>query len=313
MSSNAFISVISVIQSNHSSESIRRFIERTGCFLSERFSHYEIILVANGSKIDFDSIDIGSEIRRNCFLLELAKTVLWDSSVMAGLQRANGDFVAYFDVSLVDQVHLIGQMYGVTQTGIDVVYTRGRRNWGNLFSKRRLFYWVLNIIGRTKLDEQARPEFLISRRALNWITQNRVSGRFVNENLFGTGFDVAALEVDSAEQDSRRAQEESAELAWSAILRSTYFPATFGKYCLFLITLIALAASADALLVRFLGFNLFFQQAEYVPGWAFLVILVSAGFVILSAMAYALLRSVFIVIDELQTRPPYTVKRFGRL
>ena len=313
MSNNAFISVISVIQSKHSPDAVRGFIELMGSFVSERFAHFEIIFVVNGPKIDFDSMEIGNEIRRNCFLLELAQTVLWDSAVMAGLQRANGDFVANFDVGLADQVHLIGQMYGVTQTGIDIVYARGGANWSNLSRKRRLFYRILNITGRTKLDEQARPEFLISRRALNWITQNRVSGRFINESLFGTGFDLAALEVETDAQDSRRAQDESTELAWSAILRSTNLPAIFGKYSFVSITLVAIVASVDALLVRFFGFNLFLQQAEYVPGWAFLVVLVSAGFVILSAMVYALLRSVYIVIDELQTSPPYTVKRFGRL
>jgi len=313
MSSNAFMSVISVIQSKHSPDAVRGFIEVMGGFLFKRFAHFEIILVVNSPKIDFDSMAIGNEIRRNCFLLELAQTVLWDCAVMAGLQRANGDYVANFDVNFADQAHLIGDMYSVAQTGIDVVYIRGGRNWTGLSRKRRLFYWLLNMTGRTKFDEQARPEFLVSRRALNWITQNRVSGRFINESLFGTGFDFAPIEVDTYSMDSRREQDESAELAWSAILRTTRFPAIFGKYALFSITLIAIVASVDALLVRFFGFNLFFQQAEYVPGWAFLVVLVSAGFMILSSMAYALLRSVYIVIDELQTRPPYTVKRFGRL
>jgi glucosyltransferase len=313
MSNSVFISVVSVIQINHSPDSIRHFIDLTGTYLSERFDHFEIILVINGPKTDFDSIEIDKRIRRSCYLLELSQTVLWDSAVMAGLQRANGDFIANLDVSFEEQVHLIRQMYEVVQSSVDIVYARGGDNWANLSTKRRIFYWLLNLTRQTKFDEYARPEFMLSRRALNWITQNRASGRFINESLFGTGFDLVPLEVNAAAQDSRRGRDESIGLAWSAILRSAGFPAIFGSCALFLITLIAMVAIFDALLVRFFGLNLFLQPVEYVPGWAFLVVLVSSGFVILTAMIYALLRSVYIVIDELQTRPPYIVKKFGRL
>ena len=313
MSHSTFVSLVSVIQTNHSPDFIKRFIEIAGNFLAENFDHHEIILAVNGPSVDFDSMNIDQEIRENCYVLEFAHHVLWDSAVMAGLQRANGDFVVQFDLQLADQIDIVEKMYDVSQTGIDVVYARGGRSWANLSLKRRFFYRMLNFAGQIKFDEYAMPEFLISRRALNWMTQNRASSRFINESLFGTGFDISPINIDTEFHDSRRGLDESTELAWSALLRSTNLPAILGKYSLLSITLVAIFATADALLVRFFGFNLFLQEIDYLPGWAFLIVLISWGFVLLSATAYALLRSVYIVIDELQTRPPYTVKRFGRL
>lgn len=313
MSHSTFVSLVSVIQTNHSPDFIKRFIEIAGSFLTENFDHHEIVLAINGLSVDFDSMNIDPEIRKNCYVLEFAHHVLWDSAVMAGLQRANGDFVVQFDLQLADQVDLVEKMYDVSQTGIDIVYARGGRSWANLSLKRRLFYRMLNFAGRTKFDEYARPEFLISRRALNWITQNRASSRFINESLFETGFDISPVNVDIEFPDSRREPDESNDLAWSALLRSTSLPASLGKYSFLSITLIAIFATADALLVRFCGFNLFLQEVDYIPGWAFLILLISWGFVLLSAAAYAILRSIYIVIDELQTKPPYIVKRFGRL
>lgn len=313
MSTNAFLSVVTVIQGNHSAEAIKLFIEKAGALLSDRFDHYEIILAVNGPNIDFTTMDADPTIRKNCYVLEFAHTVLWDSAVMAGLQRANGDYVVNFDTSLVDQLHLILRMYDIAQSGSDVVYARGDKKWANQSLKRRFFYKMLNMTGRISFDERARPEFLISRRALNWITQNRATSRFINESLFGTGFNVSAIDVSLHALDSRRARHESTELAWSAILRSTNFPLLLGRYALTIITLASAVASLDALLVRFFGFNLLFQEVEYVPGWAFLVLLISCGFVMLSTTAFALLRSMYIVIDELRTEPPYTIKRFGRL
>ena len=93
----------------------------------------------------------------------------------------------------------------------------------------------------------------------------------------------------------------------------TNFPLLVGQWAIMLMSIGCAAAIANAITVRFWGVNIFGQPEVHVPGWAFVVILVSSGLVVTNITIYALLRVAYVILEEIRTEPHYIIEKFGRL
>ncbi|MAK63044.1 MAG: hypothetical protein CMK09_18905 [Ponticaulis sp.] len=313
MPSSNFISVVFPIEKFTSvSETEERVNSVIRCVKNE-FADYEIILVDNRSGLALSDLNIPDEDRLNCYVLAMATETVIDVALLAGLERANGDYTFVVDVGITDVEKQIVPLYELAQTGVDITYVRNplaarSRPW-----QRGLFYKFLSRFGETPIDLYATRSFLISRRALNAIIRNWTATTFFNEAAFASGYIPQFINVSQKATDRRRTARNEQRLAWGALVRQTNFPLIIGKAALWLMGSVCFLSALNAILVRFLGRNIFGQEEAYVPGWAFLVVLMSGGLFITNLAIYAILRTLYVILDEGKSGANYIVERYGRL
>lgn len=309
-----FFSLVATVSRSDDEQSVTRFLEAVRREIATAFADYEVILVDNGSGLDLHSLDLDEDIRSNCYIVRLAHTAYWDHAVLAGLERANGDYSACFEVGLADQLGIVRTMYCTALEGNDIVGLRDRRRSHVKKSiGRALFFWTLRMSGTGRLDPKDRREILVSRRALNWIVRDRAVYWYLNDALISSGFKFRALEVDLPTLTSPRTGSAASDQAWSALLRSSHFLGLFGRAIIGGLLSVLVLVTLNTLMVRFLGRDILWQTQAAVPGWTYTVLLLSAGFSALAMLLYVVLRVQLILLEEVRSRPRYVVENFGRI
>lgn len=310
---SAFISVVIPVEASDGLTLVDDAVAKIGLELSEAFSDYEIILIDNGSGYRLSDLTPDPEIRRNCFVVKLTRSLPWDAAVVAGLQRSNGDYVIAFDARLADSSRLVTELYETAKAGHDVTYLRHPSEAARGSISKRVFLRLMATMGETPLDPMATRYFMVSRRALNWVLRNHSRSKHLNETLMMSGYRTAAVRLAQEHAPRRRSRTTEHRLAWGALTRHTDLPLTIGKLAVTLMSAGAMAAIANALLVRFFQVNIFGMPEEVVPGWAFIVILLSIGLVVTNITIYAVLRVLYVVLDEIRHEPYYLIEWYGRL
>ena len=144
---NCFLSVVGVVHSPRETRQLRRWL--TGIFdeISPRFSDWEIVLVNNiHDQTDIDNAIAGlpDELRKHIFLLNLSAPVHRNHAILAGLDRANGDWTALLEFEFSEKPALLTALYEKSQTGFDIVYLRGKTGKNSFF--HGIFHWILRTL-----------------------------------------------------------------------------------------------------------------------------------------------------------------------
>lgn len=127
-----------------------------------------------------------------------------EAGLLAGLEKAQGDYISVMDVDLQDPPHLLIDMYNkITTTDKDVIiaFRENRKNepivrsW---FSE--LFYKIMNAITDVKIKSGSRDFRLMTRQVLVAILQLNEVSRF-SKGLFNwVGFDVDYIPYENVER-----------------------------------------------------------------------------------------------------------------
>lgn len=311
---DVFISLVVPVGDAEGGEVLSAFLALASEHLADNFADYEIIIVDNGSAIDFSRLSLDEAARSNCYLVSLAKPTIWDKAILSGFERANGDFAACFDVSMGEHLGVLLSMFEAAANGADIVYLRDRRSMSFSPSIRRnLFFLALRLSGRSTMHPRDRREFLVSRRALNWIVRDKPRQWYLNEALLSHGFKQEYLEVELPKQVIRRSAVEEREQAWASLARSSQLFLNAATFVIATLSIIIAVAVSNAVAVRVFGRNLLWQPAEVVPGWAYIVALVSFGFLMMTMLIYIVMRLQVLILEEVRETPPYVVEHFGRI
>ncbi|MEZ4981067.1 MAG: hypothetical protein R2769_05660 [Saprospiraceae bacterium] len=112
-----FISTIAVIQHPGDWDVLKVYLQNVGNHLMESFTDFEIILIQNieNRLRNFDWSQIPPDIRKNIFLLKLSNPVNRNHAILAGLDRANGDYSLVFGLEMHDHAEMISKLYQKTQ------------------------------------------------------------------------------------------------------------------------------------------------------------------------------------------------------
>lgn len=308
----AFVSVVVSVDANDSQDLVAEFLQTCSAHLSASFSDHEIVIVDNVSGLRVSDLTLQGEAGRHCYVVGLARSTPWDVAVFAGLERANGDYVVIFDVLLQKDVDLITEMYLVAQEGFDfVVLHEERRGW--LPTRRRAFFWLLSRAATAPIDAGDRKELLVSRRALNWSLRHKARARYLHELYVTSGFAARKLFVRLGTSSSRRTDSDRRNIAWGALTRMTDYPLRLAQLGLSVLSLVLFLGVTNALTVRLAGRNLLGGQEASFPGWAYLVVLLSAGFLLTNVSIYAVLRTLRVLADDLRDEPLYVIEQVQRL
>lgn len=314
---NSFLSVVTVINVPHEARFLSDFLTKIHPILQEHFADYEIILVNNHTQVDFDSHiqPLPAELKHNIYLLNLSAITNRNHAFVAGLDRANGDYNIIFDIAFYAQPERILDLFQQTQQGYDIVYLRARNRqipW-RFRLLHKFFYLILRRYSTLKVDENALNTRIISRRALNSLLRLRENLRYMKAIYSIVGYRTTYIEVPN---DERMTEERFAERFRTSLVAITSFT-TFLRALFFWIFIFAfiflIGIVINALKVKFTGIDLFGNVGEPVPGWTFLVILMSIFFALTFLNLYIMSIYLSNIYSEIKQRPLYiieSVKRF---
>ncbi|NRB63042.1 MAG: glycosyltransferase [Saprospiraceae bacterium] len=316
---NSFLSIIGVIEHPGQFNALPTYLQFVYQQLSDIVTDFEIILVNNSmSTMDSSTLSgVDEPIRRHVFLLQLASSTNKNNAIVAGLDRANGDYAIVYDFVLLDAPPLIKPLFQKSQNGFDIVYLRSpekrRISFFNMLWYR-LFYSILKQYSPWKIDERAYDSRIISRRALNSLLKLRENVRFLKGIYSIVGYQTTHLTL--ATPLAENTYENFSERFKTSLVAITSFTTFLRSVMLFIFvgsSIFAIAVIMNALRVYFFGLDLFGNTEQAVEGWTFLVVLISIFSSLIFLTLYIMSIYLSNIYQEIKQRPLYiieSVKRF---
>jgi hypothetical protein len=314
---NSFVSLVCVLQEDYQLRHLKNYLLQIYSTLSTQFSDFEIIIINNKLSESPDRYlsQLDPSIRQEIYLLNLSTKTNKSHAILAGLDRANGDYTIIFEVELNDQAFLISDLFHESQKGFDIVYLRSktRKIPPHIRFFNKIFYAIMRNYSTLNVDEGAYDTRIISRRALNSLLRLRENLRYMKAIYSLVGYPTSSIELKKPiSEPDRLSFSERFKTSLVAITSFTSFLRTVLLSVFLVSFLFLIAVITNALMVKFTGFDLFGNPEEVVKGWTFLVILVSlffaANFLILYIMSIYLSN----IYQEMKQRPLYIIESIKR-
>ncbi len=315
---HSFLSVIGIIQSGRQVRELESWLTGLYAELAANFSDFEFVLVNNHS--DLTAIDavirpLPEALRKNIFLLNLSTPVSRDNALLAGLDRANGDYAVVFDFDFAHKPALVTRMWEQSQTGFDIVYLRGperRLPWAYRLLYQ-LFYGILHRYSNLRIDPSAHHTRIISRRALNSLLRLRENSHYLKAIYALVGYNTAALAVEQPlEPEPETSFGEQFRTALVAITSFTTFLRSLLWWIFVSSCLVAGMAIFNAVRVRLTNMDIFGNYHQTVSGWAYLVVMISVFFAITCLNLYIMSIYLSNIYSEIKNRPLYIIESVKR-
>jgi len=314
----SFLSIVGVLQSHRELRQLSAWLSGLYGELSANFSHFEFVLVNNGC--DLPSIEdaiqpLPEDLRKNIFLLNLSTTVNRDNAILAGLDRANGDYTAVFEFDFVEKPALVTQMWELAQTGKDIIYLRAKVRRLPLAQSvlYSIFYFILRRYSQLRIDPWAHHTRLISRRALNSLLRLRENSRYLKANYALVGYSTASIPVkEPLQPDQALSFSEQVRTALVAVTSFTTFLRSVLLWIFLFSVLVAFVAIFNAVKVKLTNVDLFGEHVESLSGWAFLVVLMSVFFALTCLILYVMSIYLSNIYSEIKNRPLYIIESVRR-
>ncbi len=281
--------------------------------VSTSFTHFEFVLVNNLPELPPDEYLTGlpAELRAHLYLINLSRRTLRNHAILAGLDRANGDYTLLFETIFLDHPGVVTQLFAATRNGADIAYLRAPRRLTKRRGLHGVFIAIMRRYSTIELDSLAHDTRIISRRALNSLLRLRENLRYMKAvySLVGYRSVPVATTVPLQGGESFPEQFRTSLLAvtsYTTFLRSL-LAWIFGFSLLFLLGVVL-----NAVLVRFSGFDLFGIPQEALSGWTFLVVFIAIFFAVMCLNLYIISIYLSNIYDEIKQRPPYIVSGVQR-
>lgn len=195
-----------VVPCYNEEESIEIFYKETLKVLkSIKQTTYEFVFVNDGSKDR--TLEIFKTLHKkdkNVKFISFSRNFGKEAAMLAGFDKASGDFVTTMDVDLQDPPELLVEMYrSIKEEGYDCVATRSksRKSYSPLrkfFTKS--FYKIINKMSDVEIVDGARDFRLMKRKMVKAITSMREVNRF-SKGLFGyAGFKTKWIEYEDRDR-----------------------------------------------------------------------------------------------------------------
>jgi hypothetical protein len=312
-----FISTIAVIQHPGDWDVLKDYLQNAGNHLMQKFSDFEIILIQNieDRLHPFEWNQVPANIRKNIFLLKLSNPVNRNHAILAGLDRANGDYSLVFGLEMHAHPEQISKLFQKTQEGFDIVYLKSskRKHKGFQSAFRTVFYRILHSYSQLKVDPDALDSRIISRRALNSLLKLRENLRFMKAIYSIVGYPTAALVLKDAPETHEESFGENFRTSLVAITSFTTFLRSLSLWIFLFSVLIAAAVIANAFMVKFWHTDLFGTPQEALSGWAFTIVVISIFFSITFLNLYLLTIFISNIYHEIKNRPLYIIESINRV
>lgn len=187
-------------------ESLPYFMEEMNKVMDElKKVKFELIFVNDGSKDK--SLEILKEMSKKdkrVKYIDLSRNFGKEPSMLAGLEKSSGDYVAIMDADLQDPPALLIDMYkGIVEEGYDCVGLRrvtrkGEPKVRSFFA--RCYYKLINMISETEIVDGARDYRLMTRQMVNSILELKENNRFSKGIFSWVGYKTKWLHYENVER-----------------------------------------------------------------------------------------------------------------
>lgn len=164
----------------------------------------EFIFVDDGSKDrTVEEVKKLHENDERVHLVSFSRNFGKEAAIIAGLEKAKGDFTVLMDADLQDPPSLLPEMYSYIEEGYDSVATRrvdrkGEPPIRSFFARR--FYSLMRKISKTEIVDGARDYRLMNRKVTDAILSMREYNRF-SKGIFGwVGYNTKWLEYENIQR-----------------------------------------------------------------------------------------------------------------
>ncbi len=315
---NCFISIVGVLHTQEDIDRLSDYLSNVHEVLVKAFSDYEIILVNNlpGRSFERQIEPLPAELKHNIFLLNLSSVINRNHAIVAGLDRANGDYTVIFEFDFYNKAHLILDLFEASRKGYDIVYLRAKKRVARerfrLFYK--IFYAILKNYSTLQIDDMAHSTRIISRRALNSLLRLRENLRYMKAIYSIVGYRHSSIDVDVAlHSDPQLTFSEKFRTSLVAITSFTTFLRSLLLWIFIFSMVFLITVVINAIMVKFSNVDIFGDYHESMPGWTFLVVIISVFFAITCLNLYIMSIYLSNIYQEIKQRPLYileSVKRF---
>jgi dolichol-phosphate mannosyltransferase len=292
-------------------EVLPHFIGRTekvcdNLLKSQAITDYEIIIIDDGSTDNTWGV-IDKNHRRNANIrgVKFSRNFGQHSSILAGLDHADGDFVVFLDSDLQAQPEDIPNLLQESFKGYDMVWgvARERKDTFIIRASSRIFYWIFNKIAGVRVPKE--PIIACaSKRAVNHIRKLREVRQFSLAQWVYVGFKTTYIEVDKKERLKGEVKYnflKRANLAVISIVGFSKLPLQISNFIGFFMSLIGLGLGFFMVSLKlFLGIP--------VPGYASIIAAITFFFGIQFMILGIMGEYIGIIMDEVKRRPIYIVE-----
>lgn len=269
----------------------------------------EIVLVNDGSRDD--TLQVMRELNARDARVQycsFSRNFGKEGAMLAGLEKANGDYVVIMDADLQDPPELLHDMLDIMETGAyDCVATRrvdrkGEPKIRSFFARQ--FYKVINRISDTEIVDGARDFRMMTRQMVDAIVSLPERNRFSKGLFSWVGFATKWLEYENV----NRVAGETKWSFWKLLLYSFDGIIAFSTAPLALASILGLLMSFIAIVFIFVIVIRTWIWGDPVSGWpsTISIMLFIAGIQLLSiGILGQYLAKVYI---EAKQRPHYVIK-----
>lgn len=186
-----------VVPAYNEQEVLPEFHKRVGAVLDALPFDSEVLYVNDGSTDSTLQVLQGlRESDERVTIVDLSRNFGKEIALTAGLNTAEGEAVIVIDADLQDPPEIIPALLAEWQRGYDVVYAqRLQRSGESLFKKAtaRLFYRLMQHVGRIKIPEDTGDFRLLSRRAVEALNTLNEQHRFMKGLFTWIGYRQKAV------------------------------------------------------------------------------------------------------------------------
>ena len=314
---NSFISISTVINFPGHTKLLPQYLEAVFNVLNTSFTDFEIILVNNLMEFNIEPIiaPLDPAIKQHIFLLNLASRTDQNHAIMAGLDRANGDYTILFEIELFEHPALILSLFQKSQEQFDIVYLKAKEKTLPLLQRffYGIFYYILKNYSSLRIDQNAFDSRIISRRALNSLLKLRESLRYMKAIYSIVGYNTACIQTDLPYHTvSGVPLQKKFRTSLVAITSYTSFLRTLLLWIFIFSSFFLIGVITNAIKVKLTGTDIFGNLDQSTSGWAFLVILISVFFAVMCLNLYIMSIYLSNIYEEIKQRPLYIIESIKR-
>jgi glycosyltransferase involved in cell wall biosynthesis len=301
---DCFVSVVAPLHDDR--RIVEPFVAEVITVLRQSYTHYELILVNDGS--EDDTIEVVAEILKQyeCIrLINLSRSFGIDVAISSGLDSVIGDFVVVM-MPESDPPNLIPELIDRARCGQDLLIgIRCDRNdepfW--MQAGANTFYWICQKLLKIPLIKNSTQFRVFSRPVVNAITQVQDKSRYLRLMSSYVGYSSQTFTYNFIKRYKRRRLKNIVDLldtGLQIIVINSVRPLRFASYIGFLASIFNIAYIGYIALV-------YLFKSEVAEGWVTLSFQNAIMFFFISMVLTILSEYVGFILDRLKGFPAYYV------